>query len=404
MTDIRGKDDIRGIRYDPKSGEVLSRCSSCNIYKKREDFVSSLFCACEQCQRDARQFQETRNAENSASIHDYVGPGRRREFDRVIWRALKQHVAPVSGSKSQSGKSGRPRTNAVRFATMSAFLTNHPVMKKHRKALLSLIANNTMLPGQLIWLALKPGVVPKRLLRLWALDTAREVVKLSDLDSIVSVSYFFDDAENILRNPGTPSAEREAQRDLRNRVAQVAKVLTQPEHRTGRFDASWEAYDALLASIHPGSLRAAESASFYLVKALTRDFKWHPERALRKLLQLLVSLLESTSGIASDARKVEIEVAARHAVEAQAGKYKEKTPDIAGSYWVSCDPIYPDDRYLTQIGEDEKNVTMVVFWNPKNELEIGRKFKVLKEHLQPGPEGYVEVDAEELKSQGVELP
>ena len=85
----------------------------------------------------------------------------------------------------------------------------------------------------------------------------------------------------------------------------------------------------------------------------------------------------------------------------QEGQEKQ---EFAKSYWMSCDPIYSDDRYLALVAEDETHVTMVVFWCPKNRLEIGREIKVLRDLLEPGPEGYVEISKEELIAAGVVLP
>lgn len=413
MTEIRGKDDIEGIRYDPKSGEVLTRCSSCNIYRKREDFTSSLFCLCNYCKREAGQLQEAQlqahvadkkfsSSTDDENIYAYVGPGRRRELGRAVWQVLKPLALPVSGLETQRRKPGRPNHAVTRRAVIARFMSKHPVPKKYRDALLSLIANNALTPGQLLWLAFKPGVMSDRLLRLLAIDAAYEVVELSDLQSIVDTSYLFDDAENIVKNPSSPKVSRQVQRDLRNRIAQVAKVLADPEreHRTtpapkvlGR---TWRAYDALRAAIQPGSLRAAETTGYYFVKAHVAAFSWKPERAVKKLVQLLAKRLESSSGVASDARRAEL-----HDTDAFE---TPGTQEVATSYWVSCSSIYHDDRYLVLVEEDDTHATMIVFHNPKNQLEIGRQFKVPKEQLEPGPDGYFEISADELKSQGVKLP
>jgi len=281
-------------------------------------------------------------------------------------------------------------------------MSKHPTPKKYRNALLSLITNNALAPGQLLWLALKPGVMSDRLLRLLALDAAYEVVELSDLQSIVDTSYLFDDAENIVKNPTSPKVSRQVQGDLRNRVAQIAKVLADPEreHKTAAapkvFGRTWRAYDALLAAIRPGSLRAAETTNYYFVKAHVAAFSWKPERAVRKLVQLLAKRLENTDGVVSDTRRAELRDTDAFEMEG--------TQEVAKSYWVSCSPIYPDERYLVLVEEDETHATMIVFHNPKNQLEIGRQFKVPKEQLEPGPDGYFEISADELKSQGVKLP
>ncbi len=404
MTEIRGKDDIEGIRYDPKTGDVLTRCSSCNIYRKRGDFVSSLFRLCSKCQREAGQLQETRASPDNVTnvgIRDYVGPGKRRNIERVIWKALKPIAAPTPGPNTQYDNIGRPSTSAVKAQVLKHFFSNQSVQKKYRKALMHVLANNALPPAQMVWLALKNSLLTDSLLRLWSVDNAREIVGLSDLQDITDVSYFYDDAENIARNPTGPKAQAEAQKDLRNRVGQVAKVLADPKLKASVkvFPETWEAYDALLSAIHPGALRAAETTCFYFVKSHVREFDWHPERALRKLTQLLAERIESISGVASDETKRALR---RHTEPSEPSQPETSRPGAI--YWVSCNAIYPDDRYLIQVDQDEENVTMVVFHNPSNLLEVGRKFQVPKRLLEPGPDGYFEIPEEDLTSQGVELP
>lgn len=389
MTEVRGKDEFAGIRYDEKTGDVLSRCSSCNIYRKRDDFASSLFSICKRCRREASNVKEAKK-DIYAGIHEYVRIGKRRDLELVLWRSLKPVV--LAKSKRPPGIPGRPNIQKAKNRVISeVFSKKKDIPKKYRPALLQLIADNALPPAHLVWLMFRPALIDDGLLRLCAIDTARAVVQSSDLQSICDVSYFYDDAEHIARFPDSAIASQKAQKDLRLRVAKVAKDLSK---RRKVLKSTWDAYDALLCSIHSGSKKAAESTAYHYVQIQTQVWGWREERALRKLVQIYSKRLEEHSGVVSKDTRARL-VAEREEAAKKSG---------AKSYWVSCNSIYPDDRYLAMLDEDEKHATLLVFHNPKNEIEIGRTFKVLKTQLEPGPDGYLELSKEELESQGIELP
>ena len=407
----RGRDTFGNVRYD-SSGKVLTRCSSCNIYRKREDFPSSLFSVCKLCINESKKFKDEKHRrleDESVNIYDYVSIGKREQFERALWRGIKS--AALSKDKTHTGKTGRPSTSKARQRAL-ANIINHrskTIPKKYRELIIQLIADDTLTPAQTMWLAFKPGVLQDNILRLCAVDTAKEIVLSSDLQELCDVSYFYDDAEYIALFPDSAASCYKAQKDLRLRVADVAKKLT----KLGKVpNSAWDAYDALLCAIHPGSRKAAESTAYHYIQIQTRVWGWHIEKALRKLIQVYTNRIERNCGIASSSDKAYLIKQSRQLMALQArdeeklASYEEKEKaerSIAKSYWMSCETIYPADRYLAMIGEDEVQAVLLVFHNPSNQLEVGRKIKVLKEDLVPGPKGYYELPKEDLEAQGVKL-
>ena len=402
MTEIRGKDTIGGVRYDASTSEVMTRCSSCNIYRKREDFASSLFRICRLCQSESRDAKDAKDANRDkrdiySGIHDYFHVGKRRDIELVLWRFLKPAV--LVKSKVALGAIGRPNIQHIKKRVLSEVITKRKAIpKKYRPALLQLIADNSLPPEQLLWLIFRPGLLDDKILRLAAIDTAREVVRSSDLQDIIDVSYFYDDAEYITRHPDSAVASAKAQKDLRLRVASVAKQLS--KHRKV-LQSTWWAYDALLCAIHPGAKKAAESTAFHYVQIQCHVWEWKTGRALLKLLDIYTRRLETNLGVSSSASKAEL----RTQVETK--------PDVVNStqdskkplrYYISCNAIYSSDRYLVETGSDDKEVELVVFYNATNKLELGRTFRVPKTQLTPGPDGFVEISKEELVASGIKLP
>lgn len=406
MTEIRGRDGFAGIRYDEKTNEVLVRCTSCNIYKRGEDFASSLFSVCERCQDIKKHAQDNRptGIGNSTNIYDYLEIGNRRQLEQTLWRFLKDTVV---AKKRQPRKPGRPSTSKAKQRMVREVLDTErrAVPKKYRVPIMQLIANNALPPIQLMWLALRPELLPKKILRLSAIDTAREVARSGDLQNICDIGYFYDDAESASRFPDSAVASLKAQKDLRLRVAGIAKELG--KHRVVP-KSTWDAYEALLAAVHPGPGKAAESTAYYYMQVQMHIWQWSIERSLRKLLKIYTKHIEAHAGIACEAEKAALlsQRTDNINIKADADNINIKADDINAikRYWVSCSSIYPSDRYLAEVGSDKDTISVIVFHNPSNSLEIGRRFTIPRDKLEPSEDGYIELFEDELKTQGVKLP
>lgn len=425
MTDTKiGWDIVPGLRYKVSDGSPMTRCPSCNLYRGEGEFTSSSFrCVCNSCKKENKQLEDNRKGRPYENIYFYIKVGSRREFGDIVWQYLKTAMAP---KKRDPNRIGRPSTKRVKQRMLLEVMNDDGkvVPEKYREPIRHLIANGEMPAAQLMWLALRKGVLPDKVLRLAALDTAKAIAASSSIEEIcgTTYSYLCDDIEFIANNPTNPAANAKSQGDLRYRLANIAKeMLGHPDASRKDwedYEVTWNAYEALSAVTHFIAKSAAESTAYYYVKTQMCEWNWYKERALKSLMQFYAKRMEAHVGVASDAVKEELleEITNTSSSTSDNSDREEKEdtsdnvtgtnmPKLVGTFWVACNvDIYPPDRYLVCTDEDEEGVTLFVFHNPSKPREVGGKFKVLRDDLTPGENGYGELRKEDLIEEGVKLP